>query len=87
MSYNILQRNIEEKLEKYKQQVGQNYYTYYYYQALDLLDKHILDLANDKKNPQIKISELLDQANKLQEDKYIYRNYILSLFIENDKDK
>ena len=57
MSYNILQKNIEDKLEKYKRQVGLNYYTYYYYESLDLLDKYILDLANNKNtNSQVKIS-------------------------------
>lgn len=88
MSYNILQKNIEDKLEKYKRQVGLNYYTYYYYEALDLLDKYILDLANNKTTKsQVKISELLYKANNLQEDKYIYRNYVLSLFIENNTEK
>ena len=88
MSYNKLQKNIEDKLEKYKRQVGLNYYTYYYYEALDLLDKYILDLANNKTTKsQVKISELLYKANNLQEDKYIYRNYVLSLFIENNTEK
>ncbi|MDO5011826.1 MAG: hypothetical protein Q4E31_13445, partial [Intestinibacter bartlettii] len=87
MSYDILQKNIDQKLKRYKQKVGKDYYTYYYYEALDLLDKYILDLANGQRTKsQVKISELLSKANKMQEDKYIYRNYILSLFIENDKD-
>ena len=88
MSYNILQKNIDEKLKKYKQKVGKYYYTYYYYEALDLLDKYILDLANNQKTKsKFRISELLSKANKLQEDKYIFRNYILSLFIENNNEK
>ena len=40
MSYDSLQQDIEKKISKYKQKVEEGYYTYYYYQALDLLDKY-----------------------------------------------
>ena len=66
MSYDILQKNIDQKLKRYKQKVGKDYYTYYYYEALDLLDKYILDLANGQRTKsQVKISELLSKANKI----------------------
>lgn len=86
MSYDNFQQNIEKKISKYKQKVGENYYTYYYYQGLDLLDKYIFNLANDDKTRNSeRVSSLMRKANKLQENKYIYKNYILALIIDDDK--
>lgn len=86
MSYDNFQQNIEKKISKYKQKVGEGYYTYYYYQGLDLLDKYIFNLANDDKTRNSeRVSSLMRKANKLQENKYIYKNYILALIIDDDK--
>lgn len=86
MSYDSLQQDIEKKISKYKQKVEEGYYTYYYYQALDLLDKYIFNLANDDKTRSSqRISVLMRKANELQEDDYVYKNYLLSLIIDDDK--
>ena len=65
MSYDNFQQNIEKKISKYKQKVGENYYTYYYYQGLDLLDKYIFNLANDNKiRNSERVSSLMRKAKK-----------------------
>ena len=86
MSYDSFQQTIEKKISKYKQKVEEGYYTYYYYQALDLLDKYIFNLANDDiTRSSQRVSKLMAKANELQQDIQIYKNYLLALIIDDEK--
>ena len=87
MSYNILQKNIEDKLEKYKRQVGLNYYTYYYYEALDLLDKYILSLFiennTEKLDDILKKDKSIYKEDSFNDEKVIY--FLIESFLKKDK--
>ena len=86
MSYDNFQQTIEKKISNYKLKVEDGYYTYYYYQALDLLDKYIFNLANgDITRSSQRLSELMFKANELHKDIKIYKNYLLSLIIDDER--
>lgn len=88
MSFNQLNEKIKESISKYVYNNGQSYYMAYYIRGLDLLDSYILCLSKGERlNTKTKISNILEKAFKLQNDRYILENYILSLIIENDKFK
>lgn len=88
MSFKQLDEKIKESIKKYIYNNGQSYYITHYSRGLDLLDTYILCLSKGEKlNNKTKISSILEKAFKLQNDRYILENYILSLIIENDSFK